>query len=130
MKPVRLQRSRRKGARLVSPNGLLIVCVTRPGKWGNPYDTAAEFGRMLNLAIYAERHQASFPFTGDAVAFNRMKVIARHIGELRNQNLACWCKLCDRHRKTGKPLDEHCPDCKPCHCDLLGEIANSQGGAS
>jgi len=36
-KPVRLQRSRAKGAKLMSPNGLPVVCVTRPGVFGNPF---------------------------------------------------------------------------------------------
>lgn len=35
--PIRIQRSRAKGARLVSPNGLLIVCVSRPSPFGNPF---------------------------------------------------------------------------------------------
>jgi len=35
--PVRLQRSRKKGARLVSPNGLPVVYVGRGSKWGNPH---------------------------------------------------------------------------------------------
>ena len=37
MKPVRLQLSRKKGARLVSPNGLPIKIVSRPSKFSNPY---------------------------------------------------------------------------------------------
>ena len=41
--PLRIQRTRTKGARL--PND--AVCVTRPGKWGNPFDTAPEFRSWL-----------------------------------------------------------------------------------
>ena len=37
VKPVRIQRSRRKGTRLTSPNCLPVVCVTRGTKWGNPF---------------------------------------------------------------------------------------------
>jgi len=47
--------------------------------------------------------------------------------ELAGKDLACWCRLCDRHR-DGKPLDENCPDCAPCHVDPLGKIANSPLG--
>ena len=36
-------------------------------------------------------------------------------------DLCCWCPLCDLYR-AGKPLDEHCPDCAPCHADPLGEL--------
>lgn len=42
---------------------------------------------------------------------------------LRGKNLACWCGLCDRH-KDGKPFDETCTDCQPCHADPLGRLAN------
>ena len=45
--------------------------------------------------------------------------------QLRGKNLACWCHLCARHATTGKPLDEPCADCAPCHVDPLGEIANT-----
>jgi Zn finger protein HypA/HybF involved in hydrogenase expression len=43
---------------------------------------------------------------------------------LRGKNLACWCRLCAKHAATGKPLDEPCPDCAPCHADVLLEFAN------
>lgn len=42
---------------------------------------------------------------------------------LKGKNLACWCRLCDKH-KDGKPFGEVCTDCKPCHVDVLGEISN------
>ncbi len=38
VKPVRLQRKRKKGFRLKSPNGLPIVYVGRPTPWGNPFE--------------------------------------------------------------------------------------------
>lgn len=47
--------------------------------------------------------------------------IQRH---LRGKNLACWCRLCPRHEKTGLPLGETCGDCEPCHAAVLLEIAN------
>jgi hypothetical protein len=42
VKPVRIQRSRAKGSRLTSPNGLPVVCVSRGTKWGNPYKVGSE----------------------------------------------------------------------------------------
>lgn len=42
---------------------------------------------------------------------------------LRGKNLACFCRLCERHQ-AGKPFAETCPDCDPCHADPLGEAAN------
>ena len=73
-KPVRLQRSRAKGARLVSPNGRKIVVCTRPGKWGNPFRTAAEYREWV-------KHRKQQQFVEDAKS------------QLRGCDLACWCRL-------------------------------------
>lgn len=72
-KPVRVRRSRKAGFRLqdASPNGLPVVYVGRPTKWGNPFDGAGA------LAFYA----AFLWFTN----FD--------LRELRGKNLACWCPL-------------------------------------
>lgn len=44
---------------------------------------------------------------------------------LRGKNLSCWCALCAKHDELGgKPLDEDCPNCTPCHVDPLGRLAN------
>lgn len=48
-----------------------------------------------------------------------------HSRASRGHNLACWCGLCDAHRASGRPLGTTCPDCAPCHADLLLEIANA-----
>jgi hypothetical protein len=45
--------------------------------------------------------------------------------ELRGKNLACWCRLCARHAETGLPAGTDCPDCAPCHADVLLAIANA-----
>ena len=113
-KPVRLQRSRRKGSHLVSPNGLPIVNVSRPSKYGNPYETA-----------YAFRHWLA----GDCPDFmgypEQRAIILRDIEELRGKNLACWCKLCSKH-STGKPPGVSCTKCAPCHSDILLTISNAR----
>lgn len=36
-KPIRLQRLRTKGFKIASPNGLPIVCITRSGRFRNPF---------------------------------------------------------------------------------------------
>ena len=108
-KPVRIRRSREKGARLTAPNGLPIVCVSRPSLWGNPFSSAlgsataaqkpalrAKSVTRFRQALLAD--DGSLPFTLEH---------ARR--ELRGKNLACWC-----------PLEQ------PCHADVLLEIANSK----
>jgi hypothetical protein len=115
IKPVRLQRSRAKGAQLVSPNGLPVVCVTRPGVFGNPFsaELAKEIWPQLSDVEAKQKAVNSFrdfivsgAAYGRAVQSLRQKIIAR-LPELRGKNLACWCK-------PGEP----------CHADVLLELAN------
>jgi len=109
MKPIRIQRSRAKGSRLSAANGLPIVCVSRPSKWGNPFSTdlagaAGDRKAALRAQSVAQfRHALA---SGDAsLGFS----LADVTHELRGKNLACWC-----------PLDE------PCHADVLLDVANSE----
>lgn len=98
--PIRHQRKRTKGYRL--PEG--VVSVTRPGKWGNPYQTAHDF-RCAFLAIRdgrilsAEREKHA----------RHMIAIVRDIEQLRGKDLACWCA----------PGQQ-------CHADVLIEMANRE----
>lgn len=123
-KPVRLQRSRKKGYRLESPNGLPIVCVTRPGNFGNPFRAGMSGHDASEAAAIAGRMRCDIedgPYTaGDAVELYRWWITAVPerlndplpptkllLAELRGKNLACYCKLGD-----------------PCHADVLLELAN------
>ena len=75
--PERLQRSRRKGARLPSS----AVVVTRPTKWGNPYPLS--LGRAEAVRRYRE----------DLLA-GRLGVTVDDVRrELRGRDLACYCPL-------------------------------------
>ena len=109
--PVRIRRSRAKGARLTAPNGLPIVCVSRPSRWGNPFSAALGTAEpaskpALRTASVARFRRAlltadgSLPFTIEQVR-----------DALGGKNLACWC-----------PLDQ------PCHADVLLEVANAKHG--
>lgn len=135
--PVRIQRKRTKGWKM--PEG--TVSVTRPGKWGNPFDlrrsehcwTAVAHGFRgdkrgriaASVAIYrawllngrADHIDCglSIESDGNAVRVGSSPVVTAPTpptldeirAELRGKNLACWC-----------PLD------KPCHADVLLELAN------
>lgn len=92
MQPVRIQRSRQH--KQVSPNGLPIVYVGRPGKWGNPF-SIKDFTPELAMENY--RH-----FIQTAMITHSVE-----LEELRGKNLSCWCK-------PGSP----------CHADVLLELAN------
>ena|SRR3990167_462766 len=103
MKPVRIQRQRKKGWRM-PPN---TVYVGRPSKWGNPFKVGE---RNPCGTITADvRHSYSL-YVGFAPLNEPLVCAAR--SELVGKNLACWC-----------PLHEDC------HADILLAIANSTGDA-
>lgn len=77
-------------------------CVTRPGTFGNPFETAAMFRVWLARLLDGGPKPAL-----ETEATRKMAVIAERIEELRGKNLACYCHLGDR-----------------CHADALLESAN------
>lgn len=95
---LRIQRKRTKGWKM--PDG--AVYVGRPTIWGNPFETSDEFRLWLKHTIDFDISHAEFM----RVLPQRNEIEAR-IEELRGKQLACWC-----------PLD------KPCHADVLAELAN------
>lgn len=126
-KPVRLQRSRKKGAKLVSPNGLDVVCVTRPNEYGNPFkvghryimgDPRPEYRgpfSMIYCEALVEDPRSTLIETAEQAVewFRRLEQkLQRDLSPLRGKNLACFCKL----PEPGKP--DHC------HAAVLIEFAN------
>jgi len=131
--PVRIQRSRQH--KQVSPNGLPIVYVGRPSKWGNPFELEKVNGGWLVLHIQGERvDECGFFKTKleaqkhaverlrDYVSFlmpaklygitdedykQHEEIFNEFISELKGKNLSCWCKVGE-----------------PCHADVLLELAN------
>ena len=113
-RPVRIQRSRQN--KQVSPNGLPIVYVGRPTKWGNPYKVggvcANHFGTEfpIKTAEDAVNCYKNMFLTkiNPAIIFGSKEVLLHaDLSELKGKNLSCWCRL----------------DCK-CHADVLLELAN------
>lgn len=102
--PRRIQRKPTKGWRL--PPG--TVYVGRGSKWGNPFplDHQAHLGKPWACAAYAEWLRTSF---------HGMRLLRRHLHELRGKNLASWCGSGDA-----------------CHADVLLRLANGKrrSGAS
>lgn len=77
--PQRLQRSRKKGAKIASPNGLPVVYVGRGSQWGNPFvvgvhGTASECVEKYRHWLDRNRDSMKLDF-------------------LRGKNLACWCRI-------------------------------------
>jgi hypothetical protein len=99
MTPQRIQLSRKAGFNLKNEstklNGLLCVVVSRPHHWGNPYVV----GKDGNAAECVQK-------------FRKLIMsalwLSPSLAELRGKNLACFCKLN-----------------RPCHADVLLELANA-----
>lgn len=114
MNPIRIQRSRKH--KQVSPNGLPIVYVGRPSKWGNPFNVVGGGGQWLVMSDDGFQLE-SFDNKKDAIDFcvgNYKEYILhehnfgiKNISELRGKNLSCWCKVGE-----------------PCHADVLLVMAN------
>lgn len=109
-KPVRIQRKRSKGWKM--PAG--TVYVGRRSAWGNPWRVGEPIDWLIpeggkGPLIPTEKGSVVTPEI--AVAQFRIWVSGGAVkdiqADLRGKNLACWC-----------PLD------KPCHADVLLELAN------
>lgn len=100
-KPKRIQRKRTKGWRL-PPN---TVCVSRPSQWGNPYRVGPQYNYVGDLVAVWDIHRVLDAYREHVhvLLYFRPEIIE----EIRGKNLACWC-----------PLD------RPCHADVLLELAN------
>lgn len=97
--PTRIQRRRIKGWRMPANT----ICVTRPGPWGNPFDSVSEFNEAVECCSQL-RH---VPEWMDFEKAQRILWIIEHMDELKGKNLACYCSLEKR-----------------CHADMLLIWAN------
>lgn len=125
MKPQRIQRKRSRGWKM--PEN--AVYVGRPTKFGNPvvctphgcqrkpcdcceaYRCCVDVFREYVVSGIEDRgsYTGSFIIALDGMAaYPRRTALVEALPTLRGKDLACWC-----------PLD------KPCHADVLLELANS-----
>lgn len=108
--PVRIQRKRTKGWKW--PEG--AVYVGRPSQWGNPWKVNHAFCGCGSEGVCLHTSMRCHTPAAAVEAFRRdieedlisSKTYIRR--ELNGKDLACWC-----------PLD------RPCHADVLLEIANA-----
>lgn len=86
------------------------VYVGRPTKWGNPFKVGALDPYHEHLVESAKRMDAQAAVNHYEVRYLGRNLPDRDeiIAELRDKDLACWCRLDD-----------------PCHADVLLAIANS-----
>lgn len=117
--PERIQLKRTKGWR--KPEGAIVVA--RPGRWGNPFKPAMVINRVALRQGIVETYCQSpahavecyrkwlkgQPFlVGGHNLAPRPPTVDDIRAALRGHDLACWC-----------------PPDKPCHADVLLEIANA-----
>jgi hypothetical protein len=104
--PERIQRKRTKGWKM-PPN---TVNVTRPGKWGNPARIGMwrNFNREDAVRSFRGWITRDLSYRSYEITFGKPPTCEEIKRELGGKNLACFC-----------PLD------RPCHADVLLEMANS-----
>jgi Domain of unknown function (DUF4326) len=102
--PVRVQRKRTKGFNLqsASPNGLPVVSVCRPGKWGNPHKISDHDGDASRVVKMYKVDLVNLVLKDK----NGTPLFYR-LNELKSKNLACFCGL-----------DQ------PCYADVLLNLSN------
>jgi Domain of unknown function (DUF4326) len=99
--PARIQYSRIRGWR----KPLRTVLVSRGTRWGNPF--------LVSADGTANRERAVDEFR-DALIGGRLDITVDEVQrQLKGWNLGCWC-----------PLD------RPCHADVLLELANGAVAAT
>ena len=107
--PVRVQLSRKAGWRMPENT----VSVARPGPLGNPFVVGRDGTREECVDLYCKLIGGHMCLSsGASVAEQkaaRLAIIMR-LPDLRGMNLACWCRQ----------------DGKPCHADVLLELANRE----
>ncbi len=120
--PRRIRRERTKGWRM--PDG--AVYVGRPSRWGNPFPVSEKISADLSLEMFRDLVEGHFsPSKLAHLSDAEFRVISKakerwlcSAGSparwairtfLQGEDLACWC-----------PLD------RPCHADVLLEIANGE----
>ena len=108
MIPHRVQLRRTLGWRL--PANTIVVA--RPSKWGNPFIVGKHGDRSRCVELFRLLITGHIAIGMDKECVDAQLLalswIQNNWRQLQGKNLACWCRL----------------DGKPCHADVLLEIAN------
>ena len=89
------------------------VSVARPGRLGNPFIVGKDGTREECVVLYRHMLGGFLCLTctpGIAEQEAAIAAVKAALPDLRGKNLACWCR----------------DDGKPCHADVLLEIANRE----
>lgn len=122
--PKRIQRSRAAGWRM--PAGAIYVGRTTAGRsrdYGNRYAVGETAHHVDDALVTVRDREHAVQLYREWFAWQRQHGYPPDLDELRGHDLACWCNLCPAH-KDGLPFGVSCPDCAPCHADVLGALSN------
>ena len=122
----RMQLKRQAGWRISDLSDNYVIC-DRRGNWGNPFNwqtvSPSLSDRQKKYAVMRDFENWLEGQPDNIVWPDKRDWILDNLHRLRGKDLFCWCKLCDNHA-AGKPFGEDCAACDPCHCDVLGQVAN------
>ncbi|WP_375272087.1 DUF4326 domain-containing protein [Sphingomonas sp.] len=107
-RPRRVQLSRKKGWRMPANT----VSVARPLLLGNPFVVGEDGTREQCVFLYRHLLDGRVCLTSKVSVARQLEhraAVMRDLPRLRGSNLACWCR----------------DDGKPCHADVLLELANA-----
>ena len=119
--PHRVQRRRTKGHWLPPDT----VSVTRPGKWGNPFQVGVPYTNFDWLAIWLP-DQAPFENSPGAEGFvcntiaQALEMFEVHL----RKSIECHPEIYNLSELRGKNLACYCRSSEPCHADILLKYAN------
>ena len=105
-RPKRIQLRRTKGYR--KPEDAVVVA--RPSRWGNPWRVHGRITADIVVDRFREDLLAAIRDPWGSPHDIEFRIIAESLSDLAGKDLACWC-----------PLD------RPCHADVLLDLANDGG---
>lgn len=114
MHPIRIQRSRKK--KQISPNGLPILYVGRPTKYGNPFKLGEKVSNYW-MSIFDKKDTETYFAKNKIIEcedgiYLFEKYMSYSMAEFKEKNqgknLSCWCRLGEK-----------------CHADILLKLWNS-----
>lgn len=123
MKPIRVQRKRTKGWKMPENT----VYVGRPTRWGNPFKVGEHYECTAWLAVMFD-YREFIKFYIDGITPNTVDEAVRLYRKSIEAKFKLWNTTMQEEIKLlkGKNLACFCPLDKPCHADVLLELANEE----
>jgi Domain of unknown function (DUF4326) len=126
VKPVRLQRRRTTGYDIQAVsralNGLPCIVVTRPSKWGNPFNVDV-YGRELSMKLFRGMLNGAWDASLLALLTDSDREAAVKAREAFLKRIGPNLREALKMELGGRNLGCYCPISVECHADILLEFA-------